>query len=267
MLAKHLNAAAVVQAEHGCHEMAERVVAEVGADVRDAQALAGPKARRRGVRQARHAQPERGLQAAVRVPAAICSLSGRGHFLRGKRMYECATATHGRRIVALRCNGVRNTLSAMMMPRGCVVHGSMDDALHGDGECQLRAEGVRHRVEGLHRRHPPRGQLAAHLPVQPHEQRVAVAPLAHALRMRINWSVEGSELQRDYVASMRALDYSSANGVVVTTVHNTLPSCAERCVHQSSHASRWLRQSWTANSSDRIMTSTRAGALFRPNLN
>ena len=45
------------------------MVAEVRADVGDAQALAGAQARCRGVRQARHAQPQRGLQAAVRVPA------------------------------------------------------------------------------------------------------------------------------------------------------------------------------------------------------
>jgi hypothetical protein len=37
-------------------------------------------------------------------------------------------------------------------------------------------------VEGLHRRHAPRGQLAADLAVQPHKHCIAVAPLADALR-------------------------------------------------------------------------------------
>ncbi len=65
----HLDAAAVVEAEHGRHKVAERVIAEVRADVGNAQALAGRQALRRGVRQPRHAQPRRRLQTAVRIPA------------------------------------------------------------------------------------------------------------------------------------------------------------------------------------------------------
>ena len=76
-IGRHLDAAAVVQAKHGRHEVAERVVAEVGADVGDAEALAGRQALRHGVRQPRHAEPRRRLQTTVRIPACGGNLSGR----------------------------------------------------------------------------------------------------------------------------------------------------------------------------------------------
>jgi hypothetical protein len=45
----HLQPRAVVQSEHGGHEVRQRVVAEVGGHVADAQALARQQRRRRRV--------------------------------------------------------------------------------------------------------------------------------------------------------------------------------------------------------------------------
>jgi len=66
---------AVVQAEHGAHEVRERVVAKVGRDVGDAQALGRRQRPRRRVRQRRQPQPRGRGQAELGVPAPCVGVS------------------------------------------------------------------------------------------------------------------------------------------------------------------------------------------------
>ena len=68
----------VVGAEHGGHEVGQRVVAKVGGHVANPEPLAGPQRHRGGVLQGRHAHAL-GCQGAVLcIPAAAAQASGHG---------------------------------------------------------------------------------------------------------------------------------------------------------------------------------------------
>lgn len=77
----------VVHAEHGAHEVAQRVVAKVRGDVTDAQTLAGSQRHRGRVRQARQAQALRHAQAVLqgRVEGSGCRLMRQRPGLAGLR--------------------------------------------------------------------------------------------------------------------------------------------------------------------------------------
>lgn len=91
-----------MEAEDGAHEMGERVVAEVGGHIRDAEAFPARKRPGERVAQLRLAHAAGGERAVLRI-------------------------------------------------------------LLGDGQRQVSAERVGHRMEGLHRRQPPHLQVVAYL--------------------------------------------------------------------------------------------------------